>query len=74
MFFQGTEFENLADTVLEDRFERLIGLVTWLSEDGDLPIAMALANVVQSEQLVFTNIFDFIIIQQEQNDGPVLRT
>eukprot|EP00795_Rhopilema_esculentum_P015875 gene15875-7206_t len=60
---QGTEFENLADTVLEDRFERLIGLVTWLSEDGDLPIAMALANVVQSEQLddltqVFVNVFD----------------
>jgi len=60
---QGTEFENLAETVLEDRFERLLNLVTWTSEDGDLPIAMALANVVQSEQMdelaqVFVNVFD----------------
>ena len=50
--FQGTEFENLAETVLEDRFERLLNLVTWTSEDGDLPIAMALANIIQSEQMV----------------------
>eukprot|EP00794_Sanderia_malayensis_P014143 gene14143-15620_t len=60
---QGTEFENLAETVLEDRFERLVNLVTWMSEDGDLPIAMALTNVTLSEQLddlalVFVTIFD----------------
>ena len=52
LLLQGTEFENLAETVLEDRFERLITLVTWASEDGDLPIAMALANVIQSELMV----------------------
>jgi len=49
---QGTEFDNLADTVLMDRFDKLVQLVTLTSEKGELPIAMALASVVPSQQLV----------------------
>ena len=49
---QGTEFDTLAETVLADRFERLVGLVTMLGDKGELPIAMALANVVASSQMV----------------------
>lgn len=52
VFFQGTEFDNLADTVLMDRFDKLVQLVTLTSEKGELPIAMALASVVPSQQLV----------------------
>uniref|UniRef100_A0A4W4FPH0 Neurofibromin n=1 Tax=Electrophorus electricus TaxID=8005 RepID=A0A4W4FPH0_ELEEL len=43
---QGTEFDTLAETVLADRFERLVELVTMMGDQGELPIAMALANVV----------------------------
>ncbi|XP_071848474.1 neurofibromin-like isoform X2 [Apostichopus japonicus] len=60
---QGTEFDTLADTVLADRFDRLVGLVTMLGDKGELPIAMALANVVSSSQMdelarVFVAVFD----------------
>lgn len=37
---QGTEFDTLAETVLADRFEQLVQLVTMISDKGELPIAM----------------------------------
>ena len=37
---QGTEFDTLAETVLADRFERLVELVTMMGDQGELPIAM----------------------------------
>jgi len=49
---QGTEFDTLAETVLADRFERLVELVTMMGDQGELPIAMALANVVPCSQWV----------------------
>ncbi|XP_057670020.1 neurofibromin isoform X1 [Diorhabda carinulata] len=60
---QGTEFENLAETVLADRFEQLVLLVTMISDKGELPIAVALANVVTTSQMdelarVFVTLFD----------------
>ncbi|XP_055063904.2 neurofibromin [Misgurnus anguillicaudatus] len=47
---QGTEFDTLAETALADRFERLVELVTMMGDQGELPIAMALANVVPCSQ------------------------
>ena len=35
-----------------DRFDRLVNLLTLDAECGELPITMALANVVPSQQLV----------------------
>ncbi|CAF2935258.1 unnamed protein product [Rotaria sp. Silwood2] len=60
---QGTEFDTLAETVLADRFERLVELVTMIGDKGELPIAMALANVVSPQYMdelarVFVTIFD----------------
>lgn len=60
---QGTEFDNLAETVLADRFEQLVQLVTMISDKGELPIAMALASVVTTSQMdelarVFVTLFD----------------
>lgn len=60
---QGTEFDTLAETVLADRFEQLIQLVTMISDKGELPIAMALANVVTTGQMdelarVLVTLFD----------------
>lgn len=60
---QGTEFDTLAETVLADRFEQLVQLVTMISDKGELPIAMALANVVPTNQMdelarVFVTLFD----------------
>ncbi|XP_071181509.1 neurofibromin-like isoform X6 [Mytilus edulis] len=60
---QGTEFETLAETALADRFERLVELVTMIGDKGELPIAMALATVVPTQQMdelarVFVNLFD----------------
>ncbi|XP_044015830.1 neurofibromin isoform X2 [Aphidius gifuensis] len=60
---QGTEFDTLAETVLADRFEQLVQLVTMISDKGELPIAMALANVITSNQMdelarVFVTLFD----------------
>lgn len=49
---QGTEFDNLADTVLMDRFDRLVDLLTLTGERGKLPIALALANVTPAQQMV----------------------
>ena len=49
---KGTEFDNLADTVLMDRFDRLADLVTLKGERGELPITLALASVTPSQQLV----------------------
>ena len=49
---QGTEFETLAETALADRFERLVELVTMIGDKGELPIAMALANVVATPHMV----------------------
>jgi len=54
---QGTEFDTLAETVLADRFEQLVQLVTMISDKGELPIAMALANVVTTSQMVRENQF-----------------
>lgn len=60
---QGTEFDTLAETVLADRFEQLVQLLTMISDRGDLPIAMALANVVTNSQMdelarVMVTLFD----------------
>ncbi|XP_050358352.1 neurofibromin-like isoform X2 [Nymphalis io] len=62
---QGTEFtaDTLAETVLADRFEQLVQLVTMISVKGELPIAMALASVVGSAQMdelarVLVSLFD----------------
>lgn len=60
---QGTEFDTLAETVLADRFEQLVQLVTMISDKGELPIAMALANVVPNTQMdelarVLVTLFD----------------
>ncbi|XP_017785481.1 PREDICTED: neurofibromin isoform X3 [Nicrophorus vespilloides] len=60
---QGTEFDTLAETVFADRFEQLVQLVTMISDKGELPIAMALANVVTTSQMdelarVFVTLFD----------------
>ncbi|XP_021921694.1 neurofibromin isoform X3 [Zootermopsis nevadensis] len=60
---QGTEFDTLAETVLADRFEQLVQLATMISDKGELPIAMALANVVTTSQMdelarVFVTLFD----------------
>lgn len=50
---QGTEFDTLAETVLADRFEQLVQLVTMIGDKGELPIAMALASVVVTPQMVW---------------------
>ncbi|CAF0862260.1 unnamed protein product [Didymodactylos carnosus] len=60
---QGTEFDTLAETVLADRFERLVELVTMIGDKGELPIAMALASVVSVQYMdelsrVFVTVFD----------------
>ena len=49
---QGAEFNMLADSVLADRYEQLVQLVTMINDDGEVPIAMALANVVTTSQMV----------------------
>lgn len=59
---QGTEFDTLAETVLADRFEQLVQLVTMISDKGELPIAMALANVVTTAQMVCTGTISGSII------------
>lgn len=60
---QGTEFDTLAENVLADRYDQLVQLVTMIGDKGELPIAMALANVVTSQQMdelarVFVTLFD----------------
>ncbi|RWS29482.1 neurofibromin-like protein, partial [Leptotrombidium deliense] len=60
---QGTEFDMLAETVLADRYEQLVQLVTMIGDKGELPIAMALASVVVTPQMdelarVFVTLFD----------------
>lgn len=60
---QGTEFDMLAETVLADRYEQLVQLVTMSGEKSDLPIAMALATVVITPQMdelarVFVTLFE----------------
>ena len=58
---QGTEFDTLAETVLADRFERLVELVTMIGDKGELPIAMALANVVSPQYMVSLFFHSFLI-------------
>lgn len=60
---QGTEFDTLAETVLADRFERLVELVTMMGDQGELPIAMALANVVPCSQWVRDITFTVLTIR-----------
>lgn len=60
---QGTEFDMLAETVLADRYEQLVQLVTMQGDKSELPIAMALATVVVTPQMdelsrVFVTLFD----------------
>ena len=60
---QGTEFDTLAETVLADRFERLVDLMIIQGDKNEFPIAMALANVVGSEYMdelarILVTIFD----------------
>lgn len=60
---QGTLFDTLAETVLADRLEQLVQLITMISDKGELHIAMALANVVTNSQMdelarVMVTVFD----------------
>lgn len=60
---QGTEFETLAETALTDRYDRLVELVTMIGDNGELPIATALATVVHSQHVdelarVLVTLFD----------------
>ena len=55
---QGTQFETLAEMALADRFECLVELVTMIGDKGELPIAMALATVVPTQQMVSSVIID----------------
>uniref|UniRef100_A0A7M5VE60 Ras-GAP domain-containing protein n=3 Tax=Clytia hemisphaerica TaxID=252671 RepID=A0A7M5VE60_9CNID len=60
---QGTEFESLADTVLQDRFASLVKLLVTSNADEELPIVMALCNSVSTDVMdevaqVLVNIFD----------------
>lgn len=64
---QGTEFDTLAETVLADRFERLVELVTMMGDQGELPIAMALANVVPGSQWVRDDLISAFISGNEWN-------
>ena len=53
----------LAETVLADRYEQLVQLVTMIGDKGELPIAMALASVVITPHMdelarVFVTLFD----------------
>lgn len=50
---QGTGFDTLNETVLADRYQTLIKLVTMITDDSELPVVNALANVLQTNaQLV----------------------
>lgn len=60
---QGTEFDTLAETAFSDRYEQLVALLTMITDKGELPIAMALSNVVTTAQMdelarVLVTIFD----------------
>lgn len=60
---QGTEFDTLAETVLADRFERLVDLITIQGDKNEFPIAVALANVMSGEHMdelarVLVTVFD----------------
>ena len=72
---QGTEFDTLAETVLADRFEQLVQLVTMIGDKGELPIAIALSNVVTSNQMdelarVFVTLFDAKHLQFKTSSTP----
>ena len=47
---QGTEFDTLAETATRDRYEQLANLMATMGEKGELPLAVALANVVPSNE------------------------
>ncbi|XP_046839575.1 neurofibromin-like isoform X2 [Xenia sp. Carnegie-2017] len=47
---QGTEFDTLAETATRDRYEQLANLMATMSENGELLLAVALANVVPSSE------------------------
>lgn len=49
---QGAEFNSLADTVLADRHNQMLELVTTETTDGELPIMMALISSVPPEYVV----------------------
>ncbi len=60
---KGTEFDTLAETVLADRFERLVDLMIMQGEKQEFPIMMAMASVVNTEYMddlsrVLVTIFD----------------
>lgn len=59
---QGTEFDTLAETVLADRYEQLVQLVTMIGDKGELPIAMALASVVVTPQMVRLDLCIYVYI------------
>lgn len=70
---QGTEFDTLAENVLADRFDQLVQLVTMIGDKGELPIAMALSNVVTSGQMdelarVFVTLFDAKHLGREREE------
>ncbi|CAB3983050.1 neurofibromin isoform X4 [Paramuricea clavata] len=47
---QGTEFDTLAETATRDRYEQLANLMATMGEKGELLLAVALANVVPSNE------------------------
>uniref|UniRef100_H2ZAB5 Neurofibromin n=1 Tax=Ciona savignyi TaxID=51511 RepID=H2ZAB5_CIOSA len=61
---QGVDgFQTLGASVSAERFERLVELVTMMGDNGELPIANALANVVHTNYMdelarVFVTLFD----------------
>lgn len=48
---QGTEFGTLSETVLMDRYEKMVDIVL-TEEDGQMPILLTLLGAVPPSQLV----------------------
>ena len=42
----------MAETAIRDRYDRLTNLMATMGDKGELPLAMALANVVSTSQQV----------------------
>ena len=82
---QGTEFDTLAETATRDRYEQLANLMATMGEKGELLLAVALANVVPSNEQddlaqVLVTLFDAVsllyqflwnILSQEVKFGTV---
>lgn len=56
---QGTEFGTLSETVLTDRYERMVDIVL-TEEDGQMPILLTLFDAVPPSQLVCSSLDEFV--------------